>query len=97
MQQADKTKMDRIPLLKPKVASGKGPRIPDFLIVEPDEATKKIEVQKQQLLEAIKPTEESIADVRNCSAVHVPSNSNYPSGAVTRCCAGQQSAFQSFR
>lgn len=63
MQQREKGKKDELPLIKPKAGSAKGPSIPDFLMVEPDENTKKMEMQKQQLLEAIKPTEKSISAV----------------------------------
>ena len=63
MQQNGKGKKDEIPLIKPKAGTAKGPSIPDSLMVEPDENTKKMEMQKQQLLEAIKPTEKSISAV----------------------------------
>ena len=75
MQPNGKGKKDNIPLIKPKPRAGKGPSIPDFLMVEPDAKTKKIEMQKQQLLEAIKPTEKSIsavwilASIRLCTIV----------------------------
>lgn len=73
MQLKGEGKEDHIPMIKPKAGAGKGPSIPDFLMVEPDETTKKLEVQKQQLLEAIKPTEKSISTVWICSSfcVHV--------------------------
>lgn len=64
MQRKDTTKQEHITLLKPKAGPGKGPNVPDFLMVEPDEDTKKLQMHKQQLLEAVKPTEKSISAVR---------------------------------
>lgn len=40
-----------------------GPSIPDFLRVEPDEQTKKLEEVKGKLVNALKPTPESIAQI----------------------------------
>lgn len=53
-------------MLKGKKGSGfgqGGPSIPDFLRVEPDEQTKKLEEVKGKLVNALKPTPESIAQI----------------------------------
>lgn len=54
-----------MPLLKAKKkAAGAGPDIPDFLRVKPDEHELRLQKQKAELLDQLKPTQDSVAQVR---------------------------------
>lgn len=53
-----------IPLITAKkCGSSNRPEIPDFLIVEPSEQEKRLQAEKMELLNKLKPTEDSVQEV----------------------------------
>lgn len=63
MQRSKKSNGVDIPTIKAKHGSSTGPAIPDFLMVEPSEAEKRLQAEKMKLLDTLKPTEESVNQV----------------------------------
>ena len=59
-----------MPMLRAKKkAVGTGPEIPDFLRVQPDEREVKLQKHKAELLDKLKPTQDSVSQVRNLCKV----------------------------